>query len=287
MSDAYMANTELGATKATLISSLVQKELAFNAMLASTITDVSRYAVAGVKQINFPKLTSFNVVNRAEGVLGETTALTASVDVMNLDFNAYVSWAIDAFTAKQSSIDAQTESIKLAAAAQARYVDTQIIAKLNAVAASFINVGTDADVTYTNLLNMRKAILKADGVLANTAIVCSPAQEAVIMGLSEFKNADAFGGNAIVPNGVVGKILGMPVYVHNGLTDGQLFMYEKSALVIGFQKGAEYGEESFLALGVGAKRCAVDSFFGLAGQQLALKGAGAGKSPLVIGLNDL
>lgn len=286
MADAYMGDTELGTTKATLISSLVQRELAFNAMLASTVTDVSNFAVKGVKTINFPKLTSFSVSDRVEGVLGETTALTASVDSLNLDFNAYVSWAVDAFTAKQTTIDSQMEAIKLAAAAQGRYVDTQIITKLAAIAASFINVGADVDVTYANLLNMRKAILKADGILANSCIIASPAQEAVIMSLAEFKSADAYGGNAIVPNGVVGKILGMPVYVHNGLADKQLFMYEKSSLAIGFQKQAEYGEESFLALGVGAKKCAVDQFFGLAGMQLALKGAAAGKSPLVIGLND-
>lgn len=286
MADAYMGNTELGATKATLISNLVQRELAFNAMLVSTVTNVSQFAVPGVKTINFPKLTSFSVGTRTEGALGETTALTASVDSLNLDINAYVSWAIDAFTAKQTTIDGQMESIKLAAAAQGRYVDSQIITKLASIAASFINVGADVDVTYANLLAMRKAILKADGVLANTCIIASPAQEAVIMGLSEFKSADAYGGNAIVPNGVVGKILGMPVFVHNGLADKQLFMYEKSALAIGFQKGAEYGEESFIQLGVGAKRCAVDQYFGLAGMQLALKGAAAGKSPLVVGLND-
>jgi hypothetical protein len=286
MADAYMANTELGATKAVLISSLVQRELAFNAMLRGTVTDVSNFAVPGVKQISFPKLTSFSVSERTEGALGETTAITASVDTMNLDINAYVSYAIDAFTARQSSIDGQMQSLKLAAASMGRYVDEKIIAKLASSAASFINVGADVDVTYANLVAMRKTLLKADALLANCQIVCSPAQEAVIMQLTEFKDASVYGANAVVPNGVVGKILGMPVYVHNGLADKQLFMYEKSAIAIGFQKEAEYGEESFLQLGVGAKRIAVDQYFGLVGQQLALKGAAAGKSPLIVGLND-
>lgn len=286
MADAYMGNTELGATKAVLISALVQRELAFNAILKNTITDVSNFAVPGVKQISFPKLTSFSVTNRTEGTLGETTALTSSVDTMSLDFNAFVSWGIDSFTAKQNTIDAQMESIKLAAAAQARYVDTQIITKLAAVAASFINSGSDVDVTYANLLTMRKALLKADANLADCVIIASPAQEAVLMGLSEFKDAAAYGANAVVPNGVIGKILGVPVYVHNGLADKQLFFYEKSGVAIGFQKQAEYGEQSFLELGVGAKKCAIDQYFGLVGQQLALKGAASGKSPLVVGLND-
>ena len=286
MPDAYMANTELGATKATLISNLVQRELAFAAMLRGTITDVSNFAVKGSKSILFPKLTSFAVGARIEGALGETTAVTASTDTLNLDVNAYVSWAIDAFTAKQTTIDSQMEALKLAAAAQGRYVDAQIITKLAAVAASFVNVGAEVDVTYANLVDMRKAILKADGIIANTVIIASPAQEAVLMKLAEFKDASAYGANAVVPNGVIGKILGMPIYVHNGLADKQLFMYEKSALAIGFQKEAEYGEESFLQLGVGAKRVAIDQYFGLAGMQIALKGAAAGKSPLVVGLND-
>lgn len=286
MADAYMGNTELGTTKATLISNLVQRELAFAAMLRSTVTDVSQYAVKGVKTINFPKLTSFSVGNRSEGVLGETTALTSSVDSLNLDFNAYVSWAIDGFTAKQITIDGQLESIKRASQSMARYVDEQIIVKLAAVAASFINVGSDVDVTYANLVAMRKAILKADGILANCSIIASPAQEAVLMSLAEFKDASAYGANAVVPNGVIGKILGMPVYVHNGLADKQLFMYDKAGLAIGFQKEAEYGSQPFIELGVGAERSAVDMYFGLAGQQLALKGAASGKSPLVIGLND-
>lgn len=286
MADAYMGNTELGATKATLISNLVQRELAFAAILRGTVTDVSNFAVKGSKIIQFPKLSSFSVGTRSEGVLGETTALTATVDALNLDINAYVSWSIDAFTAKQTTIDSQMESLKLAAAAQGRYVDSQIITKLAASAASFINVGADVDVTYANLVDMRKAILKADGIVANTVIIASPAQEAVLMKLAEFKDAAAYGANAVVPNGVIGKILGMPIYVHNGLADKQLFMYEKSALAIGFQKEAEYGEESFLQLGVGAKRVAIDQYFGLAPMQVALKGAAAGKSPLILGLND-
>jgi HK97 family phage major capsid protein len=285
MADVYMGNTELGAAKQTLISNLVQRELAFQSILRNTVTDVSAFAVKGVKSISFPKLTGFSVVDRTEGVKGETTSLTATVDSINLDINAYVSWAIDAFTAKQITIDGQIESIKRASAAVARSIDEAIIAKLAATAASFINVGADVDVTYANLVDMRKTLLKADAVLANCVVVVSPAQEAALLKLTEFKSNEYY-GNANVPMGQVGMILGMPVFVHNGLADKQLFMYEKSAIAVGFSKEAEYGEESFLGLGVGAKRCAIDMYWGLGAMQIALKGAAAGKSPLIIGLND-
>lgn len=285
MADAIIANTELGATKAILIANLVQKELAFKAQLVKTVTDVSPFAVKGAKQISFPKLTSFSVSNRAEGVFGDATAVTSSVDTMNLDFNAYVSWIIDNFSATQSNINAEIEAAKLAAAAQARYVDTQLITKLAAVAASFQNVGADVDVTYNNLLDMRKKILKANGDLSMATIIASPAQEAILLGLDEFKRADVY-GQANIPSGVVGSILGMPVMVHNGLADKQLFMYEKSGIAIGFQKQASYGSQSAIEYGVGAMRNAIDQYFGVVGLQLGLQGAAAGKSPLVIGLND-
>lgn len=280
------ALSELDSTKAVLIAKMVQKELAFKPVLVKTISDVTPFALPGQKQISFPKLTSFTVTNRAEGAYGDASALTSSVDTMSLNFNAYVSWIIDSYSATQSSIDAQLENAKLAAAAQSRYVDEQIIVKMAAVAASFQNVGVDVDVTYSNLLAMRKAILKADGDLSMCSIAASPAQEAVLLGLTEFKQADYYGGPATIPSGMIGSILGMPVFVHNGLADKQLFMFEKTGLAVGFQKNAQYGEESAIGYGVGAKKAAIDQLFGLMGLQLGLKGAAAGKSPLVIGLND-
>ncbi len=285
MADLIIGNTEIGNTKATLISKLVQKELAFKPMLVKTITDVSAFAQPGHKTISFPKLSSFTVVNRSEGAYGDASQITSTLDSMNLDFNAYVSWIIDSFTQTQAGIDAQLEAAKLAASAQARYVDTQIISKLAPVAASFVNVGADVNVTYANLVDMQVDLYEADADMTQASIVCSPVQHGALMKLDEFKRADVY-GSANIPSGVVGFILGMPVYVHNGLASKELYMYEKSGVAIGFQKGAAYGEESAIGYGVGAKKAAIDQYFGLTGLQLALKGAAAGKSPLVLGLND-
>jgi hypothetical protein len=279
------AAAELDVTKATLISSMVQKELAFKAKLVPFVTDVSAMAVPGAKTINFPKLSSFTVNNRTEGVAGSAAALTSTVDSLNLNFNAYVSYIIDSYTLAQSNIQAQLEFAKLAAAAQARYVDSQIIATLAAVAASFQNAGADVDITYTNIINMMKAIELADGDPSACTWLVSPQQKAALFNIAEIKNWNQF-GQAVIPNGVVGNILGCPVVVHNGLAGKQAFLVEKSAVAIGFQKNASYGEQSAIDYGVGAKKAAIDQLFGVAGMQLALKGAAAGKSPLCIGLND-
>jgi hypothetical protein len=284
-----MADTITGtqlATKQTLISSMVQKELAFKAKLTNLITDVTAMAVPGADTIKFPKLTSFTVVNRSEGVSGERSALTSSVDTLSLDQNAYVSWGIDSMTVMQNNINAELEFAKFAAAAQARYVDTAIIAKIRSVAASFINVGADVDATYANLLTLLEAIETADGDPTSCAWIMSPHQKNVLMGLAEFKNSYQFGQANIPAGQFYAPILGCPVYVHNGLASKELFLVEKSALAIGFQKGASYDEQKDVTLGVNGKRAVVDQLFGVCGLQLGLKGAGAGKSPLVAGLND-
>lgn len=285
MADAIAGNTELVSTKQALISSLVQKELAFNAVLKNTIMDVSPFAVAGALSIAFPKLTSFTVVNRTEGSQGDATALTASLDTLALDVKAYVAYIIDAVTKKQANINVEMEYAKFAAAAQGRFVDSSIITALAAAAASFENVGADVDVTYANLLSMRKKLMQSDAVMSQCSIIASPAQEAILFGLDEFKRADVYGqGN--IPTGVIGSILGMPIYVHNGLADKQLFMYEKSGLAIGFQSAAAMSAQGANEYGVGAERVAVDQLFGIKALQTGLKSAAAGKSPLVRGLND-
>jgi Phage capsid protein len=279
------AATELDSTKATLIAAMVQKELAFKAKLLPFVTDVSAMAVPGAKIIQFPKLTSFSVVNRAEGAAGASSALTSSTDSLALNYNAYVAWTIDNYSEIQSNINAQLEFAKLAASAQARYVDNQIIATLASVCSSFQNVGTDIDITYANIVTMMKLLKQNDADPSQAAWIISPQQEAALFSIAEIKNWNQF-GQAVLPNGVVGNVLGVPVVVHNGLAGKQAFLVEKSGIALGFQKQASYGEQSAIDYGVGAKKCAIDQLFGVGGLQLGFKGAAAGKSPLVLGLND-
>lgn len=282
---AVMGNTELGSTKQTLIAALVQKELAFSAVLTKFFTDVSVFAVQGSKTISFPKLSSFTVSNRAEGAAGTPQVLTATLDTLNLDQNAYVSWIIDAMTLAQANIPAQMASAKRAASAQARYVDTQIIAKIRAVCSNFQNVGADVDATYANTLSMTQKIEEAHQLMGDCVWLASPKQKGALMGLDEFKRADVY-GMANIPSGVIGYIHGAPVVVHSGLAAKELFLAHKDGIAYGFQKQAAYGEESAIDYGVGAKKAAVDQLFGVCAQQVAELGAGAGTTPLVVGLND-
>lgn len=285
MPDVITGNTEIGNTKQDLIAAMVQKELAFRAKLTPYFTDLSSMVGPGMQSISVPKLSSFTVADRAEGVAGDISALTSSVDKLDLNQNLYVSWLIDPMTALQSNIPAQLEFARRAAAAQARKIDELIISELASVAFSFINVGTDANVSYGNVTTMVKELEENDAEMSDCVWLVSPSQKEAIFGLAEFKNQYQF-GQAVLPSGVIGTILGIPVVMHSGMAAKQLFLAEKSGLAYAFQKTASYAEQDEIAYGVGAKRAAIDQLFGLKGMQLGQKGAASGKSPLVIGLND-
>ncbi len=285
MADLITGNTEIGGTKQALIAAMVQKELAFRAKLTPFFTDLSAMAVPGSTSIAIPKLSSFTVIDRTEGSYGDSSQLTTANDVLSLDQNLFVSWIIDATTAIQSNIPAQVLFAQRAAAAQARKVDELLISEIRSVCSSFLNVGTDADVTYANILAMVKYLEEKDAAMEDAVFLVSPQQKSAVFALAEFKNQYQF-GQATLPSGVIGTILGCPVVMHNGLAGKELFLAEKSAVAYAFQKNASYGEQDELSYGVGAKKAAIDQIMGVKGMQLGQKSAGATKSPLIIGLND-
>ena len=282
MADAITGNTELSATKQDVIAAIVQKELKFAAKLVPFVTDLSVYAGKGAKSVKVPKLTSFTVVDRASGAAGDATALTSSVDTIDLDQNAYVAWIVDSMDEVQTMIDAQIENARRAASAHGRYVDTAIITKAEAVAVATTTAGT---ISRDIILEMREAILKRDGDMGMCLFAISPAQETAMLKVDEFTRADIY-GSAVVPNGVIGRVYGIPVLVHNGLADAQYFLWEKSGLGIAFQRAPNMSSQPANEYGTSAQRVAMDQLFGVGGLHIAEHGVAAGLSALVVKDNN-
>lgn len=282
MADAITGNTELSATKQDVIAAIVQKELKFAAKLVPFVTDLSVYAGKGAKSVKVPKLTSFTVVDRASGAAGDATALTSSVDTIDLDQNAYVAWIVDSMDEVQTMIDAQIENARRAASAHGRYVDTAIITKAEAVAVATTTAGT---ISRDIVLEMREAILKRDGDMGMCLFAISPAQETAMLKVDEFTRADIY-GSAVVPNGVIGRVYGIPVLVHNGLADAQYFLWEKSGLGIAFQRAPNMSSQPANEYGTSAQRVAMDQLFGVGGLHIAEHGVAAGLSALVVKDNN-
>ena len=282
MADLITGNTQLGPTKQDIIAAIVQKELAFNAKLSGTVTDVSQFAGPGMKSISFPKLSSFTVINRASGVAGDASQLTSAVDTLDLDYNAYVAWIIDSSDEIQSNIQSQIAFAQRAAAAQGRYVDTQIIGELETVGVATTTAGT---ITRDIVLEMRTSYLQNDGILDEAVWLVSVFQEEALLKVSQFESADVY-GSAVIPSGVIGRLYGVPVMIHNGLADAQYFLYGKSGMALGFQKAPSMSQQGANEYGTAAVRVAMDQLFGVSGLELGEKGVAATESPLVIKDNN-
>lgn len=281
MADVITGNTQTAPTKAELISAIVQKELKFNAQLMPFVTDVSSFAVKGQDKISFPKLTSFNVEKRASGAPGNAQALVATKDTMDLDERAYVSWVIDANDAIQTTLEWDMECARRAASAHGRQVDLDLIVKI--AAAAGLDAGLTA-VTQDFFLDAREFIKKNDGDISQSVVAVSVAQEKAMLKIADFVRADAYGTSNIA-SGVIGRIYGMPVLVHNGLVDGQALVWDKSAVAIGFQRAPAVDSQKAIQYGTGAELHAMDQLYGIKALQLAEKGMAAGISPLIVKLN--
>jgi hypothetical protein len=106
-----------------------------------------------------------------------------------------------------------------------------------------------------------------------------------MLGIPDFVRSDAYGSSNI-PNGVIGRLYGVPVILSNLIKAQQAFLYERSGCAIGWQRGAQMDKQSANEYGVGSERHAMDQLFGTKGMQLGEGTAAAGKSPLVVKLTD-
>jgi len=280
-----ITGAQLDNTRQELIASLVQKELEFKSVLLGLVRDVSGFAVAGSKSISFPKLDSFTAANRAAGTAGSAAALTSTLDTMLLDQSPYVAYIIDKITAIQSNIVTDTEFAQRAGSAMARFIDNYIVSLIEGGAGLSINAAVPADITKSNILSMMEYIEKNEGMLEDTVLVIPADQRAVMLNISEFSANDVY-GSPVIRTGQLGMVYGVPVISSNALKAQQAFMFEKSAVVHGFQAPVAFNSEDANTYGVGAKRWAYDAISGGMVTQQAQKGAAAGKSPLVTILTD-
>jgi hypothetical protein len=280
MADVITGNTQVGATKTAAIAAFAQKELKFAAMLAAYFTDFSQYIGKGMKSLDIPKLTSFTAANRASGARGEATALTATVDRLALDLCAHINWIIDPRDEMQSTLQWSLLYIERAARAHGRYFDSALITELKN--AGGVLSGVAADISRDKILEGREYIRKNNGDLNQSIILIAPDQETAMLKVDEFTRAEVY-GQAVIQSGVFGRVYGMPVVVHNGLSDGDYIIAEKSGLGFGFQMDPEYGEAPDVTVGPRGKRAALEQLFGVKGLQIdAGDAVQSGKSGLII-----
>ena len=283
-----MAANVLTLAKQDLIGALVQRELLESASLINLCTDYSSLAVKGSKSVSIPKLTSFTVGDRAFGAQGtESAALAVDVDTINLDKNKYLLFGYDSADSMQSTIEYKMMAIQRAASAHGRQINSDIITEIEAVAGLSVNAAVPANITASDILDMREFLIENFANMASAKFVIAADQEKVLLGLPEFSRYD-YRGNGPSPlvNGAIGSVYGVPVVINQQLKAQQAFMVAPEGMGFAFQRAPAVGEDTDLRYGVDGVQVAVDCTYGLNGLQIGEGTAAAGKSPLVAILTD-
>lgn len=253
-----IGNTDLVATKNDLIVSLVQKELISKAVVMPTIFDASIFAGKGAKSVRIPRAGSFAVEDRATTVQATLANVTYATDQILLDQMSTVSWVVDPQDEVESSIDVQADLALRAAAAQAHNFDTLVIAGLEADATATATAGAISKAIF---LEMRQALLSAQADPGMLTFLCGPASESVLLGISEFVEADKYGSSAI-PSGVLGRLYGVNVVMKSSIAGNTFYMYEKSGYGFALQRGLQMGSRPAPEYGSSAELKVLDVKWG-------------------------
>lgn len=284
MADTIIGATQMNDTKQALIDSMAQKELKGAAVLAQYFTDVSKFAVKGMKSISFPKLGSFTAGERSSGGTLDAQAIGDSVDTLQLNVPAYLKWIVDPNDAIQSTLDWDLECIARAASAHGRYFEGKLIACMTSEAAQ---TTARADISKAQIKEMRLYLRKNLANMQKTRLFVSSEDFDKLLAIDEFVKSDINSEATALASGVIGRVYGIPVVECDLLPSGEYFMAEEGAIVYGFQKAPQIGEQANIDTGVGSVKKAMDALYGVKGLQIGEGPAvQATKSPLMIKNKD-
>lgn len=267
---AITGKTDIDSVSMELILQLVQKELIQSAVLANTVMNVSSFATPGNDLIKFPRLTSFSAVDKAEDTDASAANLTFATDSLLLDKHKIVYAEVEKYAILQSRVDILGEYASRMAKALALQLDDDIYTQLIAVSTS----SPDHTIAYAN--TPTSTLTKADFVEArrlmrvqnvemgdgNLFAAIAPAQEAAILQLSDFVDADKWssGSETAKLNGVIGKAYGFNIVVSNLVDSGSVF-YHREHVGYALQQLPDFRSEYSVK---GAKfNVAIDQVYGV------------------------
>lgn len=274
-----MAAQNYANLKQDLIASVVQRELEFQAKLLPTVTNVSQFAVPGAKSVAFPKLSSFTVNSRAFGAADTEQTLTDTTDVIQLDQNRIVSWIIDSKDALQTTINAQAENAKRAAAAHARSIDDYILGVLESDGVPTTTLGA---ITRDIILEMQQSLFDREAELDRMVLVVGNDSYSELLKIAEFTEHQIYGPNQAISGGQVGTVYGMAVIRRSGIGANTYYMYDSEGVGFAMQAGPQMDSEKDIQYGTGAMRFAMDVLYGCDSLQRGEKGVAAGQSALIV-----
>lgn len=253
MTSEPMGVTETSATGADLVAAMVQKQLIAKAKLMFTVQDESARAVKGAKSVSFPRTGDLTPVAKAENVDSEAIALTYAADQLTLDqhYQAYVKLEDKADI--QSVLNVESDILERASAGMAKLMDTKIYTVLKAGASAsnpdhiIDHYGSSGAITRTKILQARKLLDDQNVPDDDRFLVVNPEQEAELLDIDGFVDADKYGSTSAKLNGEIGRLFGFTVIKTTICEANVSLYYHRSACAFARQMEPKWEKDRSLA----------------------------------------
>lgn len=265
MADVLTGDTATDVVKQTIVANIVQRQLIAQSVLAGTIRNVSEFAVDGVDEIEFPRLSNFAVTKKTSGTAVDAAALTYASDKLLLSEHAVIQWLIEKKANKQAAINLESANLLNASKAHAKQVDVDIHA---ALIAGVSTSSPDHVIAFAGASFARADIVEAMRLLdiqefpaEGRYLAVHPTEHATLLNITDFIDASKYGSTAPVQNGEIGQLFGMKVLKSTVVTAGRPIVYQAEAAVLGFQLMPQFDSQKDLANL--ATRYSLDQLYGI------------------------
>lgn len=228
MADALTGVTETSATARALVAQMAQNYLIQESKMMGLVTNYSSLAVPGSSSLKLPKAGGFTVGNKAENTAVDAQISAFAVDTLNFNVHRVVQFLVEDMANTQASVDVIAEYVLRASKDLALDIDKNIIAQLRLGSASApdheiaFTDATNEDIELADILNARRLLMIQNIDPRECFFAVGPDQEANMLKIANFIEAEKYGSNSPILNGEIGQVYGMKVIVHTSLAQEAL-----------------------------------------------------------------
>lgn len=250
---AEISDTELVATQADIISSIVQDTLKQKAMILPWVTNYSSQVGKGAKSVSIARRTEFAAADKAENTALTAQEMTFAVDKIDLDKKKAILASVELIPEKQAMVNVRSQIIQEQANELALQVDKDLLVEIRLVSLAapdhlipFVDTPTGT-LQKSDILAARALLLNAN-VMADDQWVMgiNPDKETDLLNIADFIRNDSYGSPEGLRRGVLGKVFNFNVLVHTEIADTELLFWHPSHVGYASQTGATFDEDKDL-----------------------------------------
>lgn len=264
--DTFIEVSNTSATATSLVSAMLQMELANKAILINTVTNFSSLVQKGNNVVKFPKSDRFTAQNKVAGTATEIQAITLATDDLSLNVHKHIPVRLEDIASMQSVVDLEPGILQRMMSALVDAFEASIMTAVLLASST----GPDHQIVSDGYAIAEKDILEAKRLLdvasvpKDSRVICVHANEVKdLLQIANFIQANRYPNAQALVNGELGMIYGMKVVQHNVASGaGKVCVYHPEHVAFAAQREPNF-ESQRAPLTYVAQDYSVDMLYGV------------------------